>query len=87
MANKLKPLFKKFGFRSILKECKTQGWELPFAKDLKNQILEHDEVWVKDKPIKPEDYNSHAMVYKHSTGKTYLCNKNFMQNIIVIKNV
>jgi len=82
---KLKPLIRKFGFRSILIECKKQNWKLPYAKDLIGKDLEYDQVWVRDRPEKLEDLDTHAMVYQHSTGKTFLCNKSFMQNIIVIK--
>ena len=82
---KLKHLIRKFGFKSILKECKKQNWKLPYAKDLIGQDLEYEYIWVKDRPEKLEDLDTHAMLYQHSTGKLFLCNKSFMQNIIVIK--
>lgn len=83
---KLKQLFKKFSYREILAECTKQGWELPSSVDIRGQNgLDHNIVWVTDIPEKEEDRDSHGLIYIIDQDKLAVCNKHFMQNILVIK--
>ncbi len=84
----LKHLIKKFSYNQILEEIKRQpNWKLPSSLDVKNTSIEidYDHVWVTD-PVELEiDKKTHAHVYDVKNDKVYLCNKSFLQNIIVIK--
>lgn len=81
----MKHLIKKFGFREIKLEIKEHDWKLPTIKELENMDIEYENIWVADLPPKLEDRETHAIAYNVPTELAYLCNKNFMQNIIVLK--
>lgn len=84
---KLKPLFKKFGFNTLVAECMREGWSIPSIADLKGKTdLEHSGSWVIDLPEKEEDHATHALYYLIGEDKTILVNKSFMETCIVWKD-
>lgn len=89
---RLKPLFQTFGYTTIVETCARENWILPFAADLRGQTLpdldkEYTSVWVADLPPDEKDRETHAMIYSRHADKLHLCNKDFRQLIIVLKEV
>ena len=78
----MKHLILRFGYNAILELCERKGWRLPYASEIGE--IEYDEVWVQDLP--DEEYReTHAYVWNKKRGTLILCNKKFMENVVVIK--
>ena len=83
---KMKSLIKKFSFNQILEEIKRQNWKLPSAEEVKQfSDTNFESVWVRDIIPLKEDRATHAALYIIKKDKIIICNKMFMENIVVIK--
>ena len=81
---KIKNLIKKFSFIEILKTCEAEGWRLPTLAEAKQGTFMHDMFWISDVPDNEADIETHALLYKPETDKTYLVNKSFIEPTVVI---
>jgi len=83
---KFKSLILKFGFVALEGVCDEKGWRIPSRDELRSvpSASEHKVVWVSDLPPKEEDRATHAMLFDMESGELALCNKNFMQHVVVI---
>jgi len=83
----MKDLILKFGLGSLEVLCKEKGWKIPSSSDLEGYDSHHEYVWVSDPMDDPgEDMpENYGMVYSFKEDRIYKCNKNFKQNVVVIK--
>ena len=81
---KIKSLLRRMGYNTLVTECEREGWKIPTSEELKSFNSEHLEVWTSDVPEDVNDIDTHGKVYNYGTRRTYLCNKNFRQNCIVL---
>ncbi len=77
----------KFGFNSLLREAEKNNWTIPTMEQVKEfEDMTHTVVWVSNIPELEEDRATHALIYDRVNDVMEICNKKFMQNVVVIKN-